>query len=88
MERRAEILGEVRDRFEAVASGDYDAFLAAMVPQLLGLLSGTQPQFADTPTQRVRHVALEIINRLPANQVSLSLSHNLSYAMNEPLVRQ
>lgn len=57
---------------EAVLMGpDYERFLAVMVAPLLGLLSGSQPQFADTPAQRARHLALTILNRLPPNQVSL-----------------
>jgi hypothetical protein len=66
------VLAEVRDRFEVVLTGDYDAFLGAMVGPLLGLLSGTPPQFADTPAQRARHLALEILSCLPANQVNFS----------------
>lgn len=64
-------MAESRDGIEAVLTGsDYERFLGVMVAPLLGLLAGTQPQFADTPAQRARHLALEILSRLPPNQAS------------------
>ncbi len=53
-----------------LTGSDYERFLGAMVVPLLGLLAGTQLQFSDTPAQRARHLALEILSRLPPNQAS------------------
>lgn len=64
-----ELLREVREGMEITQTGDYEHFLAVMVAPLLSLLSSTPPQAADTPVQRMRHLALEVLSRLPANQV-------------------
>ena len=74
VERKAAVLAEVRDGIEVVLTGEYEHFLGLMVAPLLGLLSGTAPQFSDTPTQRARHLALVIVSRLPPNQVGCSSS--------------
>lgn len=71
VERKVELLREVKENIEVTLTGDYDHFLAAMVPPLLAALTSTQPQSANTPVQQLRHTALEILRRLPANQVPL-----------------
>lgn len=74
VERKVELLREVKENIEVTLTGDYDHFLAAMVPPLLAALTSTQPQSANTPVQQLRHTALEILRRLPANQVPLPVA--------------
>lgn len=71
MERKIALLWEVREGIEVTLTGDYDHFLAVMVAPLLGALACTAPQAANTPVHQLRHLALEILRRLPANQVLL-----------------
>ena len=89
MERKVELLREVKENIEVTLTGDYDHFLAAMVPPLLAALTSTQPQSANTPVQQLRHTALEILRRLPANQVPLlaalcTADHLVSSGASEP----
>jgi hypothetical protein len=74
VERKVDLLREVKEGIEVTLTGDYDHFLAVMVPPLLAALTTTQPQAANTPVQQLRHTALEILRRLPANQVHFSVA--------------
>jgi transformation/transcription domain-associated protein len=66
-------LSEVRDAIEIVHTSEYAGFLRAMHGVLLSVLQNVSPQFehqADAQDgQKARNTALEILQRLPSNEV-------------------
>jgi transformation/transcription domain-associated protein len=63
---------ELRDNVETAhpSNSDYEKFLKNVLPVFFNILKETKPQFiADNPEQRLRNMILEIINRLPNNDV-------------------
>lgn len=69
-EKRKELIVEVRDSIELVHSQVYADFLDNFLPAFKLLLSSvTQPQDVDNAIHQTRAIVLEIISRLPANDV-------------------
>eukprot|EP00959_Pyramimonas_sp_CCMP1952_P428520 8975654-Pyramimonas_sp.AAC.1 len=60
---------EVRDKIEVVHSSEYGNFLKAYFPAFKQLLTETKPQSTETEEHKLRNVLLEILNRLPHNEV-------------------
>lgn len=63
---------ELRDNIETAhpSNTDYEKFLKCVLPVFFGILKETKPQFiADNPEQKLRNMILEILNRLPNNDV-------------------
>eukprot|EP00029_Vermamoeba_vermiformis_P012962 TRINITY_DN7900_c0_g1_i1.p1 TRINITY_DN7900_c0_g1~~TRINITY_DN7900_c0_g1_i1.p1 ORF type:complete len:1064 (-),score=245.62 TRINITY_DN7900_c0_g1_i1:111-3281(-) len=63
---------ELRDNIETAhpSNTDYEKFLKVVLPVFFGILKETKPQFiADNPEQKLRNMILEILNRLPNNDV-------------------
>lgn len=69
-EKRKEIINEVRDSIELIQSQDYTDFLDNFLPAFKLLLSSvTKPQEFDNAIHQTRATVLEIISRLPTNDV-------------------
>ena len=69
---RLKIATDVRDSIEIVHTSEYANFLMAFFPKFQSILSpatGGAPQFTACPEQTLRNVLLEILNRLPHNEV-------------------
>lgn len=63
---------DLRDNIDAIhpTNVEYDRFLKVVLPSFLNILKETKPQFiADNPEQKLRNMILEILNRLPNNDV-------------------
>jgi transformation/transcription domain-associated protein len=60
---------EVRDKIEIVHTSEYQNFLKAYFPVFQQLLLETKPQSTETVEHKLRNVLLEILNRLPHNEV-------------------
>ena len=69
LDRKLQLLIEIRDGMEIVHSADYILFLQSFLKVFAHLLETTQPQTSDTLEHRVRNLVLEIVNRLPANDM-------------------
>lgn len=69
-EQRRSLATEVRDSIELVHSGDYAAFLSHFLPAFRVVLTElTTPQVEDNVVHKTRAVILEVLNRLPHNEV-------------------
>jgi phosphatidylinositol kinase/protein kinase (PI-3 family) len=69
-EARRALATEVRDSIEVVHSAEYGAFLQHFFPAFRDVLTGlTKPQAVDNQVHKTRSVLLEILNRLPPNEV-------------------
>ena len=66
---RFKLATEVRDAIEIVNTSEYPKFLAAYLPAFQKVLETVPPQLADTPEHKLRNVVLEILNRLPHNEI-------------------
>lgn len=75
---RRKLAAEVRDAIEVVHSADYGAFLEHFLPAFVQILTViTKPQFEDNDVHRTRAVVLEVMHRLPHNDVLKSRCHQL-----------
>ena len=64
------LVKEVRERIEIVHSSEYCNFLQCYFPAFETLLSSNvPPQFQQGPLNQVRFIVLEILNRLPSNEL-------------------
>lgn len=69
-ENRRELANEVRNSIELVHSHDYNDFLANYLPAFRTVLcQTTTPQSEDNSINRTRSIILEILNRLPPNEI-------------------
>lgn len=69
-ETRKDLATEVRDSIELVHSQEYASFLANFLPAFKVVLTQlTRPQYADNTVHKTRALILEILNRLPHNDV-------------------
>jgi len=69
-EERLKLVSEVRENIEIGHSPDYALFLQSMFPKLRRVLEEiTKPQFVDGPIQKTRHLVLDILHRVPYNEV-------------------
>lgn len=75
---RRRLAAEVRDAIEVVHSQDYGTFLEHFLPAFVQILTSiTKPQFVDNDIHRTRAVILEVMHRLPHNDVLKSGCHKL-----------
>lgn len=69
-EKRRELANEVRNSIELVHSHDYSEFLTHYLPAFRTVLCvRTTPQSEDNSIHRTRGTILEILNRLPPNEI-------------------
>jgi transformation/transcription domain-associated protein len=68
---------EIRDNIEIVHTPEYKYFLQYLFPVFYNVLRSTQPQFIDGTEQKIRNILLEILNRLPNNELLRPYVHNL-----------
>ncbi|KIZ04105.1 transformation/transcription domain-associated protein [Monoraphidium neglectum] len=67
LERR-KALDHIKDNIEMLHTAQYPGFLALIFEPVCAQLTATQPQFErDSELQVLRHAALEVLSRLPAN---------------------
>jgi transformation/transcription domain-associated protein len=62
---------EIRDGIEIVHSSEYINFLKHFFPAFAELLSNTPLASEDGPAHRLRNVVLEVLSRMPQNEVRL-----------------
>ena len=60
---------EIRDGIEIVHSNEYINFLKHFFPAFTELLASTPPGSEDGPSHRLRNVVLEVLSRMPQNEV-------------------
>lgn len=66
---RLQLATEVRDAIEIVNTSEYPKFLAAYLPAFQKVLESVPPQAEDSPEHKLRNVVLEMLNRLPHNEI-------------------
>jgi transformation/transcription domain-associated protein len=67
---RLELVSEIRENIELVHHAtEYQSFLLYLFPVIFNILREGQPQFVDGPEQKTRNILLEILNRLPNNDL-------------------
>lgn len=74
---KLQLATELRDSIEIVHTSEYLNFLKAFFPAFRRVLAGTKPQFKDGDEHKLRNTVLEILNRLPHNEVIRPFSHDL-----------
>lgn len=74
---KLQLATELRDSIEIVHTSEYLNFLKAFFPAFRRVLAGTKPQFKDCDEHKLRNAILEILNRLPHNEVIRPFSHDL-----------
>src|SRR3569623_275398 len=60
---------EIRDGIEIVHTGEYKNFLLFLFPIFYNTLRSSSTQFNDGAEQKLRNILLEILNRLPNNEL-------------------
>ena len=74
---------EIRDGIEIVHSSEYINFLKHFFPAFAELLNSTPLASEDGPAHRLRNVVLEVLSRMPQNEVrhvrpaTCAMTHNL-----------
>ena len=69
-EKRLQSVTDLRERIEIVHTSEFSKFLSILFPAFKTLLSVTvRPQMVENSDNRFRNVLLEILNRLPNNDV-------------------
>jgi len=59
----------LRDNVDTYGTGELGLFVTNLVPALIHCITHTQPSFIrDAPEQQLRHVYLEILQRMPAHE--------------------
>jgi len=67
---RRKLAAEVREAIEVVHSQDYGAFLEHFLPAFVSILTViTKPQWTNNDVQKTRSIILEVMSRLPPNDV-------------------
>ena len=74
---KLQLVTEIRDNIEVVHTFEYKNFLAHLFPVFYNSLRQGQPQFTDGTEQKIRNILLEILNRLPNNELLRPYVHNL-----------
>ncbi|KAK9813301.1 hypothetical protein WJX72_012102 [[Myrmecia] bisecta] len=77
LDKKLALLIEIRDGMEIVHSADYLLFLKAFFGVFCQLLQNSQPQQSDNMEHRLRNLVLEILNRLPANEMLRPFANDL-----------
>ena len=70
-------MSDIRESIEVVHSGEYKNFLQYLFPAFYNHLRQAPPQFNDGPEQKLRNIILEILNRLPNNELLKPYVQNL-----------
>lgn len=69
LQERRKALDVIKDNIEHLHTAQYPGFLALVFEPVSAQLTATQPQFErDSELQVLRHAALEVLSRLPANE--------------------
>lgn len=69
LQERRKALDVIKDSIEQLHTAQYPGFLASVFEPVSAQLTATQPQFErDSELQLLRHAALEVLSRLPANE--------------------
>lgn len=74
---KLQLATEIRDNIEIVHTAEYRNFLQYLFPVFYNVLRQGQPQFNDGPDQKIRNIILEILNRLPNNDLLKPYVQNL-----------
>jgi hypothetical protein len=69
VQQRQQLVTEMRDSIEIVHTSEYGNFLRHLFPAFHKLLVEGKPQFTEGPEQKIRNMLLEVLNRLPNNEV-------------------
>lgn len=69
IEARRRATDSLKDSQELLHTKEYPKFLKVFFDPLVAQLAGTQPQFEDTELQKLRHSVLEVLSKLPPNEV-------------------
>lgn len=69
VQQRQQLVTEMRDSIEIVHTSEYGNFLKHLFPAFHKLLVDGRPQFTEGPEQKIRNMLLEVLNRLPNNEV-------------------
>jgi hypothetical protein len=69
LKTKLQLATEVKDSIEIVHTAEYSNFLKLYLPHFSRLLSEVPPQKTENTEHKLRNVLLEIINRLPHNEV-------------------
>jgi transformation/transcription domain-associated protein len=80
------VASEIKDSMEIVHTVEYDNFLRTYLPAFRQLLKEIPPQTSETPEDKLRHMMLDILNRLPHNEVLRPLLPELLQLTMEVLV--
>ena len=80
------VASEIKDSMEIVHTVEYDNFLKFYLPAFKQLLKEIPPQTSETPEHKLRNQILEILNRLPHNEVLRPLCTELLELTMEVLV--
>ncbi len=67
--QRLQYISEIRDNMDIVQTNDYGQFLKFLFPVFYNTLRQGLPQLVDGPEQKSRNILLEILNRLPNNEL-------------------
>jgi len=69
LSERRKALDAIKDSVELLHTAQYPGFLALCFDPVCAQLTATQPQFErESELQLLRHAALEVLSRLPANE--------------------
>ncbi len=78
LSERRKALDAIKDSVELLHTPQYPGFLALCFEPVCAQLTATQPQFErDSELQLLRHAALEVLSRLPANEAFKQYSSKL-----------
>ena len=69
-EKRLQAVSDLRERIEIVHTSEFSKFMSTLFPTFKNLLSvQVKPQMEENDHNKFRNVLLEILNRLPNNDV-------------------
>eukprot|EP01083_Nonionella_stella_P094069 263840_1 len=66
---RLKLVTNHREGIEIFHTAEYENFLKFLLPEFEKHISESEPQYIDGPENRIRFTILEIINRLPNNEI-------------------
>ena len=69
LKAKLQLATEVKDSIEIVHTAEYSNFLKFYLPRFSVMLAEVPPQKSENTEHKLRNVLLEIINRLPHNEV-------------------
>jgi transformation/transcription domain-associated protein len=75
--QRLQLATEIRDNIEIVHTAEYRNFLQFLFPVFYNILRQGTAQFIDGSEQKLRNIILEILNRLPNNELLRPYVQNL-----------